>query len=464
MPELRRQTRVEVSAQALDAWHRCPGAFDRLVPPWQDVRVRERPAHLGGGERLVMDIHGGPASVRWVAEHEDLDDGLGFRDTQVQGPFGRWIHTHRFVEAGAEHSLLRDHVDYELPFQRLSLGLAGRVAGGPVRTQLERMFDFRHERTRHDLERQSAFDMPASRIVVSGATGLLGTATCAFLSCGDHQIDRLVRAGTDRSEAPLHGSRGIEWDPGAGQIDDAALEGADAVVHLAGENVIGIRWTDEKKRAIRESRVQGTRTLCEALARLENPPRVVVSASAVGYYGDRDDPVDESADPGSDFLAEVCRDWEAATAPAAEAGIRVVHLRLGVVLSASGGALALAAPIFRAGLGGRIGDGATPFPWVARDDAIYILARALADDSLEGPVNVVAPATATIGDFSAAMGSVLSRPTALRIPEFPVRTALGEMATEVLSGAPVVPTKLRRAGYIHAFPDLEAALRFELGA
>ena len=295
------------------------------------------------------------------------------------------------------------------------------------------------------------------RILVTGAAGLVGTELKSFLTQQEHRVVRLVRG--NRAAAGE-----VRWDPGRGVLDAPELEGLEAVVHLAGENISTGRWTADKKRRIRESRVRGTRLLSESLARLFDPPKVLVSVSAVGYYGDRgDEPLDEDIDPGSGFLPDVCRECEDAAAPAVMRGIRVVHPRLGMVLSPRGGALARMLPPFRMGIGGRIGNGRQYVSWIALEDLVAVIDYAIHNASLSGPVNAVAPETVTNQEFSVALGRALSRPAVLFLPAFAARLAYGEMADALLlASARVAPVRLRDSGFQFRFPELEGALRHAL--
>jgi uncharacterized protein (TIGR01777 family) len=292
------------------------------------------------------------------------------------------------------------------------------------------------------------------RIAITGASGLIGSGLVPFLSAQGHEVTRLVRGSS--ANAPDE----VAWGPAAGTIDSARLEGIDAVVHLAAET-ISKRWTRRQKAKIRESRVRGTRLLCEALARLKQPPRVLVSASAVGYYGNRGDQVlDELSSPGGGFLADVCREWEAATQPLLNAGVRVAHTRFGVVLSPEGGALKQMLPPFRMGFGGRIGNGRQYLSWITRDDVVGAIHHVLTHDALRGPVNVTSPNPATNAEFTKALGRALSRPTVLPLPAAAARLIFGQMADELLlSSARVVPTKLLESGYAFQDLQLEPALR-----
>lgn len=297
------------------------------------------------------------------------------------------------------------------------------------------------------------------KVAVSGASGMVGRALVSRLLSQGHTVERLVR-GQPR---PAEGE--IAWDPVAGSIDSKRLEGVDAVVNLAGESIAGGRWTAAKKERILASRAHGTRFLSAALASLDRPPAVLASASAIGFYGDRGDAsLDESAAPGSDFLADVCREWEGATEPAGQRGIRVAHLRLGVVLSTTGGALATMLIPFKLGVGGVMGSGKQFMSWIALDDAVLAIEHVLATESLRGPVNLVTPNAVTNRQFTKTLGKVLGRPTILPMPAAAARLAFGEMADALFLGsARVVPQRLVESGYTFRYPELEAALRHLLG-
>ena len=296
-------------------------------------------------------------------------------------------------------------------------------------------------------------------VAVSGASGLIGAALIASLEAGGHRAIPLVR------RAPRPGEDALRWDPASGAIMPAGPSVGDAIVHLAGESLMGLRWTADKKRRIRESRTIATRLLVQTLTRLAKPPAVLVCASGVGYYGSRGDEVlSEESRPGTGFLADLAREWEAATATAIAQGIRVVNLRLGVVLSAHGGALAKMLTPFRLGLGGVIGDGAQWMSWIALDDVIGAIRHALTTDALRGPLNVVAPAPVTNAEFTRTLGRALGRPTLVPLPAFAARLALGEMADEMLlTSQRAVPARLQATGYRFRYPTLEDALRAVLG-
>lgn len=295
------------------------------------------------------------------------------------------------------------------------------------------------------------------KVLVSGSHGLVGTALAKSLEPQGHEIVRLVRY--------LPGSESeIEWNPDRYSIAIARLEGLDSVVHLAGESIAEGRWSEEKKRRIRDSRVKGTKLLSDALANLERPPKSLICASAIGYYGNRgDELLTEESSPGSDFLSKVCVEWEEATQLAAEKGIRVVNARFGIILSKDGGALAKMLTPFRLGIGGRVGSGKQWMSWIALDDVVGGIVYALANESLRGPVNFVAPNPVRNSEFTKALGRVLSRPTLFPIPEFGVRLAFGEMADALLlSSQRVEPQRLNKAGFQFQYTQLESALRHVL--
>ena len=284
---------------------------------------------------------------------------------------------------------------------------------------------------------------------------MIGSALFPHLTEQGHRVVRLVR----RAAAP--GEDAAVWDPEAGKLETGALEGVEAVVHLAGENIGASRWTQKRKQRMRSSRIRSTRLLSESLAQLANPPRVLVSASAVGFYGSRgDEALTEDSPAGSGFLSQVCQEWEAATEAARQRGIRVVNLRIGMVLSAKGGALPAMLPAFRAGVGGKLGNGRQFVSWITIDDLTRAISHAIATESLSGPVNAVSPNPVRNVEMTKALGKVLRRPTFLSMPASVVRLIFGEMADALLlSGQRVVPGKLLASGFTFQFPDFETSLR-----
>ncbi|HZZ79036.1 MAG TPA: TIGR01777 family oxidoreductase [Gemmataceae bacterium] len=440
-------------ADRVFAWHCRPGAFERLTPPWENVKVLEQTGTIENGGRVILMVRAGGFWRRWVAQHGDYQQGRQFCDVQVEGPFRSWRHCHRVVPDG-DLCILEDDIEYALP-----MGSLGDFVGGALlRHKLERMFRYRHEITARDLALHQKYSEGSTmRIAITGSTGLVGSALVPFLTSGGHEVVPIVRNRTSGED--------VSWTPEAGLIDAERLEGLDAVVHLAGENIAARRWNAAQKARIRDSRIQGTKVLCEALARLRRPPRVLVSASAIGFYGNRgDEELTEASASGTGFLPEVCREWEAATVAAEKAGIRVVHLRFGIILSPKGGALAQMLTPFRLGVGGRLGNGRQAMSWIALDDVVGTIYHGLATETLRGPVNTVAPKPVTNLEFTKTLGRVLGRPTMFPVPGFLARLAFGEMANDLLlASTRVVPEALLDSGYEFLYPDLEHALRHLLG-
>lgn len=301
------------------------------------------------------------------------------------------------------------------------------------------------------------------KVLISGATGMVGTALSEELRGAGHEVTTLSRSKPSSGDT-------VRWDPSRRSVDSSRLEGHDAAVHLAGESIVGSnpvteRWTPQKKARIMDSRRQGTTFLAETLAKLSEKPKVLVSASAVGYYGDRgNELLREDSGPGSDFLAEVCKAWEASADAAREAGIRVVHPRIGIVLSTQGGALGATLPIFKLGGGGKIGSGRQYWSWVALDDLVGSIRHALENEAVEGPMNVGSPNPTTNAEYTKVLGEVLGRPTFLPLPAPAARLMLGEVADALLlASARMEPAKLEATNYEFRHPELEGALRHILG-
>ncbi|HEY3999076.1 MAG TPA: TIGR01777 family oxidoreductase [Candidatus Xenobia bacterium] len=433
MTVLRYESHLPFSPDAVYAWHARPGAFERLVPPWERMHIRREEGDFEH-RRVTLDVRIGPVGVRWVAQHQEAEPGRQFVDVMAEGPLRRWRHVHRFIpqDDGCE---LSDVIEFDAIGARL------------LERGLRRLFEFRHARTRHDLERHAAWPARRLRVAITGATGTIGRALKAFLTTGGHEVLTVSRGTTGD----------VPWNPPRGELDAARLEGLDAVVHLAGHNVSQRRWSAAEKRRIVDSRVVGTRLLCQVLARLSQPPKVVVAGSATGWYGDRAEPVDETSSAGAGFLAEVCRQWEA---EAIVPGVRVVHLRTGVVLTSLLARLLLP---FRLGLGGQLGSGRQMLPWISLDDLVAIIGHAIFTDSLSGPLNAVAPGAVSNADFTRAVGKIVHRPTVMTVPAAAVRAVFGQMGEEVLlSGCAVRPKRLEETGFRFFYPRLEEALRFEV--
>jgi len=391
---------------------------------------------------------------RWISQFKEVEEGALFRDVQLTGPFDSFDHTHRFEPLDERTSVMEDRIRYELP-----LGFFGNLFGAAmVRRKLESAFAYRHRVLAADLAVHARARACGLRILVTGSSGLVGRALVSFLESGGHEVHRLARH-------PGGGERRIEFDPEKGAAHPSELEGLDAVIHLAGDSIAKGRWTGEKKRRIRDSRVRFTRRLSETLAALRRPPRALISSSAVGFYGDRGDRVlRESDSPGGDFLSEVCLQWESATEPAALAGIRVVQLRTGLVVAGNGGALAPMLPLFRLGLGGRLGNGRQWWSFIAMDDLLYAIHHVLMTESVTGPVNATSPEPVTNAGFTRALARVLRRPAIFPAPRKALEIVLGGMAGPLLfASARVHPEKLLDSGFTFTYPSLDGALRHVLG-
>ncbi len=446
-------TFIPASPAEVFQWHARPGALARLTPPWERMRVLSARGGIRPGGEVLMRMRAGLFPFSWLARHEAYEENRSFRDFQVRGPFRSWRHSHEF-EATAGGTILADRIAYELPFPPL-----GQLAAPFVRRQLARAFAYRHAVTLADLASHRLFPAQPLTILISGASGPLGSGLVPFLTSGGHRVLRLVRRASQTGEGAIF------WDPRRGQLSLQGCGPIDAVIHLAGENIGEGSWTPAKKREILASRTSSTALLARTIAALQPRPRVMLSSSAIGFYGERGDCfLNEGEGAGSAFISEVCRQWEEAASPAREAGIRVALMRMGVVLTPGGGALQKMLPLFQLGLGGRIGDGQQYLSWIGLDDVLAAFHYALYQEELAGAVNVVAPRPVRNEEFCQTLARVLGRPAWLAVPAWAVRCRYGEMGREVpLASTRVSPEKLLAAGYRFRHPELEGALRHLLG-
>ncbi len=437
-------TVIDAPIESVLAWHERPGAIERLLPPWLPLRVEAESSSVIDGTAVLRL----PMGIRWSARHDPVAyrPGLRFVDrlsTPVLKDLVPWEHVHDLDPVSPDQTRVTDRVTSRVPDRFLAQNLAyrGRQLVG----------DF----ASHDVARRLGA-VPMT-VAVTGSSGLIGTALCAFLSTGGHRVVRLVRS-QPAGGAPGSGECRI-WDPN--DPDRHLLDGIDAVIHLAGSPVAG-RFDDAHKRAVRSSRIRPTRQLAELVG-----TRPFVVASAVGIYGpDRGDEVlTESSERGSGFLADVVSEWEAAADPARSSGSRVTHVRTGIVQSPRGGVLHLLRPLFEVGAGGRLGTGRQWTPWIGIDDMLDVYLRCLVDESVTGPVNAVAPYPERNDTYTRVLARVLHRPALLAVPRFGPQVLFGREAVDefVLAGQRVQPTALVDRGHTFRFPRLEPALRHLLG-
>ncbi|MDT5351724.1 MAG: uncharacterized protein QOJ56_256 [Mycobacterium sp.] len=430
-------------------WHTRPGAITRLSPPWQPVRVVAEADSLQSG-RAELGLPGG---LRWVADHQpdSYDPPRRFVDTiGTEGLASlpvrlavRWRHTHDFEELSGERTRVTDRVATPVPARALRA-----------------MFGYRHRQLADDIgvhRHAAAQGLAPATVAVTGSSGLVGSQLTAFLSTGGHRVIRLVRQAATKSDER-------QWNPD--DPDPGLLAGVDAVIHLAGASIAG-RFTEEHRAAIRDSRIGPTRRLAELIAKSADGPKVLISASAVGYYGydRREETLTEDSERGDGFLADVVAEWENATAPAEQAGVRVVRVRTGIVQSPGGGTLRLLRPLFAAGLGGRVGNGQQWLSWIGIDDLLDVYHRGLWDADLSGPVNAVAAEPVRNVDYTRTLAHVLRRPALLPVPPLGPRLLLGEQGARELACASqrVLPARLQQADHRFRRPDLEQTLRHLLG-
>ncbi|MEE2640077.1 MAG: TIGR01777 family oxidoreductase [Planctomycetota bacterium] len=457
MPKFDSKVQIDAPREYVFSWHECRCAFDRLVPPWEQVVVVRKE---GGIENGTVTLKTRAAPLFWFqakASHSQFVRNEQFYDEMSGGPFSNWQHTHRFLKKGDNSTLLHDEVVYRLRGGWLGNWLGGGYAHG----KLEQLFAYRREVTRSDTQDHFQFASSGTRtIAVSGANGLIGSRLCSFLDGGGHRIIKLKRFDTDQFEGP-------GWNPATGKISfGEAGESVDCLIHLAGHGIAENRWNNRVKQLIRSSRCEATEKLCDYLGRHPGLVREsFVCASATGFYGNRGDEIlDESSAAGEGFLPETCVDWEAATRRVDALGLRRVNLRFGIILSLRGGALPKLVTPSRFFLGGRFGSGRQFWSWISLLDTLRAIHYSVMEPNLQGPVNLVAPEPVRQSDFSRTLGKVLFRPSLGYAPGFLLKLVAGEMAGPLLlEGTRVRPKKLTDHGFHFVHNRLEDALRFELG-
>ncbi len=436
-------------------YHARLGAIERYSPPWDPIKVISRTGGIEKNAEVVIRMKAGPVPYRWHARHTDYEENRMFRDQQLRGPFAQWIHTHEFEPDGNNACYIRDQIEYRLLPHPLRKSLSYKL----IESKLAPIFEYRHRTLKHDMRvQQQCGDRRPLTILVSGASGLIGSNLIPFLTTAGHNVLRLVRYQPFRSDE-------IFWDPVDFQIDSGRLEGIDCVIHLAGENIGEGRWTDQKKDRIMSSRLKGTRLLAETISKMKKPPTVFLSASAIGFYGDGGDKeLTETGKAGSDFISEVCRKWEETASIAQNSGIRTAMLRIGVVLDPRGGAMHRLLPFFKLGIKTGIAPGTQYVSWIGLNDTIDAFYHVICNSHLEGPINIVSP-NPVIGDtLTKELASAAGGRLGIRIPEFAIKLGLGQMGKEVLlNSVRVLPEKLANSNFDYRYDKLNQLLNHVLG-
>lgn len=442
------QSELPVSLEDAFSWHLRKGALERFLPPWSNVSLLFPPAtpDQEGGE-VGFRLRCGPFSIQWILEHREFIPDQEFSDVQVKGPFRQYRHRHHFEPSDPLSCKLTDEVAFATPFS---------IMDRRIEKEFTRMFAWRHALLSDDLRTWDLYPREPQRILLSGASGFIGSSLKNFLQLCGHKVVRLVRRRDDVAEDSIF------WDPSNGNFEKEHFEGFDAVIHLAGANLSQGRWSEKNKEQFFLSRCRDTWLLSQVLCRLYRPPKTVIAASAIGYYGNRGREIlTESSSQGQGFLADLCAKWEKATDSIENRGARVVHARFGAVLGAKGGMLQKILPIFKWGLGGKLGTGQQMISWIGIDDLIGGIYHTLMKDSLSGPVNLVAPQPLSQAEFSRILAHKLKRPAFCNVPAWALKAVLGEMAEEMLLASQnVQPQKLLESGYEFRYPDLSKALDF----
>ena len=453
---------VPVPVNQLFSWHENPGAFERLTPPFEPVKIKKRKGGIDGGEvHLQMNL--GPIPLPWVARHHDYIKNEQFLDEQVSGPFASWNHAHLFEKIDAKSSKLIDKIDYKLPF-----GTVGKTFGGAFAEQkIKQMFAYRRNITKNDLVSQSKYSGSPLNIAVTGGSGLIGSQLKPYLTTAGHSVENIVRGRPQKGE--------LSWNLENKTMSN--LSGKDVVVHLAGEpiskplgGIVPLPWTKWKRNEILKSRVEGTKLISEHIASLNNPPKVMICASAVGYYGDRgEDLLSESEESGDDYFSHVVSEWENAAQPAVDAGIRVVFLRIAPVMSPLGGALQVLGNAARLGSSPPVAGGKQWWSWISLDDVVDVIYHSIINEKLSGPVNVASPNPVRQKEWASTLAKVIwgrfgPLTGLIPVPGFVLKSVLGEFGDVLaLSSIKIDSSKLLDSGYKFRFENLEDCFRHLLG-
>ena len=459
MPKFTHKKQYEASKQELWNWYNSPGAFRRIMPEWEGIK----PVQVGSlkdGEETIFKVCIGPIKRKWIARHHSVVENETFSDRMIKGPFGKWNHQHSFVGSG-NNTEIQDTIDWKLPLHILT----GWTAAITVIPRMNQMFRYRSEKVANDLTQiNKTRDLPRQRVLVSGSTGMIGLQLCAFLEAAGHEVHRLLRIDS-KLPADINSENVIRWNDKTGDVIKGDMNGFDSVIHLAGAGIGDKRWSPKRKDIIRNSRVIPTTNLSKILAGLDQPPKAFLSGSAIGYYGDQGTTlVDESSSKGDGFLSNICSEWEQASSVAEEAGIRVSHLRSGIVISPLGGALAKLLLPTKMGGGGPVGGGRQIQSWISLDDEIYAIHHLMMQDTSQGAYNLTSPNSVSQKVFAKKLGRVLRRPAFMPLPKFALQLMFGEMGKVlIIEGQDVKPTRLQESGFVFTYSDLENCLRNCLG-
>lgn len=460
-----KQSKIDSPVEDVFSYHLHSGSLTRLIPPWSIFRVLQESDQLKNESLAILQLKIGPIKIKWISQHQGYIENVQFQDEMKHGPFQKWLHTHSFWPDPDGKCLMQDRIQYSI------FPILNNFAFVNKRLQnyLNRFFEYRHELLKNDfkLSRQIS-QYKNKKVLVSGSSGLIGSALIPLLkTVGNHDVIRMIRPTSlsfPLTGSVLNNSDKITWDPSVESIDLRSMEGFDTIIHLGGSNILG-RWTKSRKQVIRKSRLQSTKLICESILRLQKPPSTFICASAIGYYGNRGEEIlTEDSVAGSGYLADLCEDWEDLSKPLISEGIRVIHLRFGLVLTPQGGLLSkLVIPsLLRTAL--KIKDENPFLSWISIEDAIRIILFAMSHNKIAGPINVVSPKPVRMVEFVKAVSTVFKVKFTLALNKNLVKLAIGEALNEViLSSSFVLPKKISSFGYLYVNSDLEQCLHSLLG-
>ena len=435
-------------AKEVFAWHLRKGALERMLPPWEKVKIIKKEGNVPrNGSRVFLEQHIGPFRKKWIIEHRDFIEGQEFSDFQIKGPFTTFVHRHYIERIDATSCKLEDEVIFSLPFPGVSKY---------VIRELHAHFRFRHERLQKDLQVYGAYPQKPVKVLLSGSSGMIGRELLTFLRLGGHEVTCLVRSSKKEGQGAIY------WDPESDQADLSKWEGFDVVIHLAGENIASGYWTEAKKQKIVLSRTRNTWLLSKMLSRLSSPPKMFICASAIGFYGNRPGEVlDEHSSQGIGFLSEVAAKWEEVAATLKEVGVRVVHTRFGLVLHPSKGIFSRLQMTAKVCLGAVLGTGTQKVSWISIDDLIYGIYHVIYKEEVSGPVNFTSPYSVSQREFIEKIANKNHRKVFLTISKRLLKLFLGQMADELLlTDQEVYPKKLIQSGYEFFHPKLDDFVNF----